>query len=206
VHSALIAFGEAFGLLFPVVNPAAVAPIFVSFTAGRSAAERTALLRRVVLIVGVVLIAFAIAGEQLLSAMGISLEALQIAGGVIIAYAGFRMVTATDDFLNPPPSDGDPAFAPLAIPLLAGPGAMAGLLSLESREADFWASLPGVIAAILAICALVYLCLGAGELISRKLGRSGLAAMTLIFGLLVMAIGVEMIVHGIATHGAVVES
>jgi multiple antibiotic resistance protein len=205
VHSALLAFGETFALLFPLVNPIAVAPIFVAFSAGRAPADRTALLRRVVLICAVVLIAFAIAGEHLLHALGISLEALQIAGGVIIAYAGFRMVTATDDFLNPPPSDGDPAFAPLAVPLLAGPGAMAGLLSLESRESDFWGSLPGVIAAILVICALIYVCLGAGELISRKLGRGGLAAMTLIFGLLVMTIGVEMIVHGITSHGAVVD-
>src|SRR3954469_9091560 len=137
VHLALVAFAETVALLFPLVNPAAVAPIFVTFGAGRSPAERRALLHRVVLIVAIVLIALAIAGEGLLNAMGISLEALQIAGGVIIAYAGFRMVTATDEFLNPPPSEGDPAFAPLAIPLLAGPGALAGLLSLESRESDF---------------------------------------------------------------------
>src|SRR4051812_42643845 len=83
VHSVVVAFGETVALLFPIVNPAAVAPIFVAFTAGRTSAERAALLRRVVLLVAVVLISFAILGEQLLTAMGISLEALQIAGGVI---------------------------------------------------------------------------------------------------------------------------
>jgi multiple antibiotic resistance protein len=206
VHTALVALGETVALLFPIVNPAAVAPIFVAFSAGRTTAERNALLRKTVIVVGVVLIAFALAGEQLLSAMGISLEALQIAGGLIIGYAGFRMITATDQFLDPPPSDGDPAFTPLAIPLLAGPGAMAALLSLESRDADFWAALPGIILGILVICALVYLFLGAGDLISRRVGRSGLVTMTLVFGLIVMAIGVEMVVHGITTHGAVVTS
>jgi len=201
---ALVAFGETIALLFPVVNPAAVAPIFVAFSAGRTPQQRRSLLNRVVLACAIVMIVFAVAGERLLQALGISLEALQIAGGVVIAYAGFRMITATDDFLNPPPSEGDPAFTPLAIPLLAGPGAMAGLLSLDSRESDFWGSLPGIIAGIVVICALIYVFLAAGDLIGRKVGRGGLVTMTLIFGLIVMAIGTEMVVHGITTHGAVV--
>src|SRR5438128_202004 len=83
---------------------------------------------------------FAADGEPLLDFFGISLESLQIAGGLIVAYTGFRMVTATEELIQEAAA-GNVAFSPLGIPLLAGPGAMAAVLGLESREADHALSL-----------------------------------------------------------------
>ena len=115
------------------------------------------------------------------------------------------MVTASEEFVEES-ATGNVAFSPLGIPLLAGPGAMAALLGLEGREADQALGLVGTVVGVLLICAVVYACLRSGELIARRLGPGGVSALNLVFGLLVLAIGVELIVHGIVNHGAVVQA
>ena len=151
------------------------------------------------------LIGFALVGEPLLNFFGISLEALQIAGGLIVAYTGFRMVTAGEELVEQAVG-GNVAFSPLAIPLLAGPGAMAGLLGVEGREADQALGIVGTVLGIVLICVVVYACLRSGDLIARRLGPAALSALNVVFGLLVLAIGTELIVHGIVNHGAVVQA
>jgi multiple antibiotic resistance protein len=201
-----IAFLETFGVLFPIVDPIGNVPTFMALTSGWDTERTQRLIARVVWFVIVVLSLFALTGEPLLHFFGISLEALQIAGGIVIAFTGFKMITGTEESIRAAARGGDDAaFSPLTVPLLAGPGAMAAILALESREEDVLLSIPGTIAGIVAIGACVYLAFRFGERLSRWLGRGGLAALTTIMGLIVLAIGAELIVHGIVEHGAVVE-
>jgi multiple antibiotic resistance protein len=199
------AFGETVAVLFPIVDPIGNVPTFLALTSHFEAERRRQLIGRVVLFVVIGLSLFAVIGEPVLHFFGVSLEALQIAGGLIIAYTGFRMITATEALVEESARTGNVAISPLTVPLLAGPGAMAALLALDSREQDLGLALPGTIAGIVIIGACIYVCFRLGARLSRFLGAGGLAALTVVMGLIVLAIGVEMVVHGIAEHGAVVK-
>jgi multiple antibiotic resistance protein len=199
-----VAFAETVAVLFPIVEPIGCVPTFMALTADVEREERKRLVTRVTLLVVGALTLFAVIGEPLLHVFGISLEGLQIGGGLIVAYTGFRMITATEAFVEEGARSGNVAFAPLTIPLLAGPGAMAALLGLESREDDVWLSMPGTIAGIAVIGLSIFVLFRLGERVSRVIGPGGFAALTTIMGLIVLSIGVEMVVHGIVEHGAVV--
>lgn len=130
---------------------------------------------------------------------GISLEALQIAGGVVVGLAGLQMVTS--EVAVPGEEKSDIAFSPLAMPLLAGPGALGVEMGLEARRASDTPA-PGFVVAIVLIGLVTLVCLPLAGQIVRFIGNAGIDALRRIFGLLVMAIGVEMIVHGINEHEA----
>jgi multiple antibiotic resistance protein len=200
-----IAFAETFGVLFPIVDPIGNVVNFLALTSGWAFERRKALIGRVVLFVVVGLSVFALVGEPLLHFFGISLEALQIAGGIVVGFTGFKMITASEAFVEEGLWGGNIAVTPLTIPLLAGPGAMAAILALDSRDENLALSLPGTVAAIAAIGACIFVTFSIGERLARRMGPSGLAALRIVMGLIVLAIGVEMVVHGIVHHGAVVE-
>jgi multiple antibiotic resistance protein len=193
------AIGEMFGALFPVVAPIPMAPVFVSLTAQSSSAERMRVAIKSSLIAFVVLVVFLFAGEPLLHVFGISLEALQIAGGIIVGLTGLAM--AQQPVVLPEEAGGDIAFSPLAVPLLAGPGAFGVLLALDARRTSSIA-LVGFVVAIALIALVIYLCFIFGAQIVRFLGPAPLDAIRRLFGLIVMAIGVEMVVYGINNHEA----
>jgi multiple antibiotic resistance protein len=201
-----ISFGETVGILFPIVDPIGNTASFIALTAGFDEARRRRVITRVALFVVVGLSVFALVGEPLLHFFGISLEALQIAGGIVVAFTGFQMITASERFIARAAGSADIALTPLTIPLLAGPGSMAALLGLDSREANLALALPGMIAGIVVIGAAIFVCFRLGERLSRLLGPGGMAALTIVIGLIVLAIGVEMVVHGIVEHGAVVKA
>jgi multiple antibiotic resistance protein len=192
--------GESFGALFPVVNPIAIVPVFLAMTAGKSEAVRMRVAVKSAVFVFVILVVFLFAGEPLLHHFGISLEALQIAGGIVVGIAGLRLVLE-EIKVSEEEEEGDVSFSPLAIPLLAGPGALGVLMGLEARRNS---DIPpiGFIIGIALVALSVYLCFLIGGRIVRYIGVAGIDAIRRIFGLLVMAIGVEMIVHGINEHEA----
>jgi len=192
-----------FGALFPVVSPIAVLPVFLALTARHPASERMKIAFKSALIVFAILVVFLFAGEPLLHHFGISLEGLQITGGIIVGITGLQMVLQD----VPEPEDvetersGDISFSPLAMPLLAGPGALGVLMGLEARrtsEVPRW----GFVLGIALVALTVYVCFALGGQLVRWIGNAGVDALNRVFGLLVMAVGVEMVVHGIATHKA----
>jgi multiple antibiotic resistance protein len=115
-----IAFGETVGMLFPIVDPIGNVPTFMALTAGFEAERRKCVITRVTLFVVIGLSLFALAGEPILHFFGISLEALQIVGGIVVAYTGFQMITASERFIAATGS-ANIALTPLTIPLLARP-------------------------------------------------------------------------------------
>ena len=200
-----VAFAETFGVLFPIVDPIGNVVNFLALTSGWEHARRRALIGQVTVFVIVGLSVFALIGEPVLHFFGVSLEALQIAGGIIVGFTGFKMITASEAFVAEGLAGSNIAITPLTIPLLAGPGAMAAILALDSRDENLGLSLPGTIAAIAAIGACIWVAFSLGERLVGRLGAGGLAVLRIVMGLIVLAIGVEMVVHGIVNHGAVVE-
>jgi len=201
----VVAAGETVGVLFPIVDPLGNLPTFLALTARQPAEKRRTVIRTVVVAGAVLLIAFAAVGEPVLNYFGISREGLQIAGGIIVAFTGFQMITGTEQKLEAAAEGTSIALSPLVVPLLAGPGAMAAIMSLDARDKELYLALPGIAAGVIAIFAVVFVVFTLGEQISRRLPAGVVVALNLIFGLFVMAIGVELVVHGIATHGAVVK-
>jgi multiple antibiotic resistance protein len=200
VHAVALTAGEVFLALFPVVEPINGTATFAALTARHSQAERQREVRRTALAVAGILLGFLFVGEPVLHYLGISLESLQIAGGIVVGWTGFRMVTEPTEPAPPAEKTGI-AFAPMAMPLLAGPGALSVLLGLEAWDSGS-SRLPGLALGIVAIGVVLYLFLSLGGRLVALLGQGGLDAINRVLGLLVVAIGVELIVHGIVNHPA----
>jgi multiple antibiotic resistance protein len=200
-HTALFAFTT----LFVVVDPIGLAPLFVTLTPGVPERERRVIAVRAVGIAAVVLLAFGFAGEPLLRALGITLPAFRIAGGVLllllaidmvmVRHTGLRATTAGEE--EESESRTDISVFPLAVPLIAGPGALTSMIMLTGRtESD--PMIRGLVAVVLVfvlLLALVSLCL-AGQLM-RLLGLTGVNVVTRIFGILLAALAVQFISDGV---------
>ena len=200
MHAALLAAGEGFLALLPVVEPFHGTATFLALTSQHSYEERRREARLTVIMVASILLVFMLAGEPLLHYLGISIESLEVAGGIVVAYTGFKMVTEPTE-PHPPGAVGSVAFAPMAIPLLAGPGALSVVLGLDAWDSGA-SKLPGLALGIVAIAGMLFLFFTFGARLIRFLGEAGLNALHCVLGLLVLAIGVELVVHGIVNHPA----
>lgn len=151
------------------------------------------------LLAGALLTAFFTVGSYVLTIFHVSLAAVEAVGGLVIGYTGWQMATShpTDERLKPRMRDEDIAFYPMAFPLLAGPGALAMALGLTNRH-DSYLDFVGWAIGITAICFLSYVFLRLSGPISRRLGSRGIEVTTRIMGLLVLAIGAELVFNGIA--------
>jgi multiple antibiotic resistance protein len=207
MHTVVVSAGEMLGALFPIVDPVGAVFTFSVLTASHTAQARVREAMTSAVLVFVVLTIFLFVGEPLLHHVGISFEALQIAGGIILGLFGLRMVMEEQVVAEPSPDGGSRiAFSPMAMPLLAGPGALGMVLGLESRVEEKTSSpaltLVGFVLGIGLVAVVTFACLATAGLLIRLFGRAGLDALERIFGLFVMAIGIEMVVYGIAHHSA----
>jgi multiple antibiotic resistance protein len=192
------ALGIAFLALFPIVNPIGGAPVFYSLTSGdesirRSQAFRTALDVALILIVSLFL------GRFVLKAFGLSLAELRIAGGLIVAHTAWQMVNS-DLRITPAEEQGaraktDISFTPMAMPLLAGPGAIGVMVGIAAHGHS-WEDYAGYVIAILLIAVTVLACLVGSGAIFKRLGPNGIGALNRIFGFLILAIAVALVARG----------
>lgn len=187
------AFGETFVTLFVITDPAGNAPVFLTITRKLSPRERQRAAFRAVLFAGVLILGFAIFGELVLRYLNVSIGSLSIAGGLLLLIVALEMLRGTD---FPTGEFEDVALVPLATPLVAGPGAIATSMVL-------WRSHPhagGHLAVILAIVAAVA-CVGfallIAERLTRALGPGIVSFLTRVFGLLLSAIAVQLVVNGV---------
>lgn len=186
--------------LLPITNPLGAVAAFSALTAGQPAAG----LRRQAWMTGVyvaaILVVFALLGSLVLQAFGITIPALQIAGGLVVAHSGFGMISPKETLSADEKAHGaakaDIAFSPMALPLVAGPGAIGVVIALVARNPG-WDARLGVAAAAVLIGALIAVTLRFGTPLVDRLGPTGIGALSRIMGFLILAIGAELVIHGV---------
>ncbi|MEL6599473.1 MAG: MarC family protein [Pseudomonadota bacterium] len=196
-----------FVTLFVIIDPIGLAPIFVALTPGMSQRARRGIALRAVCIAFAILAVFAIAGEPLLNAVGIGMPAFRISGGILLFLIAVEMLfekrTPRREKAAGAEVQSDPSVFPLALPLLAGPGAMATVILVMSGEGTDLTQLAivlGVVATVLLITLVLFL--GAG-LLERVLGATGINVITRILGVLLAALSIQFILDGLADIGVI---
>lgn len=191
-------FASALILLLLVLDPLGSLPIFISVLRGIEPQRRRPVALREGLIAFVVLMAFMLGGQAFLRVMHLSERSLEVAGGVILLIIAMRMIFggASQLYASGGPQR-EPLVFPLAIPLLAGPSAMATVLLLASRQPEriwHWAA---ALTVAMAICTIVLL---AADRIRGLLGDSVVSALEKLMGLVLTAIAVEMLLAGVKRY------
>ena len=191
--------------LFFVVDPLSAVPFFLALTRDDAAGKRRRTARRASMTAGVVLLVFALAGAWIFKALGISLGAFKVAGGVVLLLLALDMIRTqpsktriTEGELAAGAEKEDVAIVPLGMPLLAGPGSIATAIVLmaRARSGPWWHALL-VLGAIVVTAAASYLCLAVADRIEAVLGRTGLSIIQRVAGLLLVAIAVQFMVDGL---------
>ncbi len=200
--SAEFAF-KALLTLFVVIDPIGLVPMFVALAGPRPPEAQAIIARRAVLIAGVVLLGFGVIGGPLLAYLGISVEALRIAGGILLfmiavemVFARFRRETRAEE--AEARSREDISVFPLAIPLIAGPGALATMLILASEAHGDVASYLAVLVSAVLVLISAYVFLRLSGRISRLLRQTGVNVVTRVLGLVLAALAVQYVVDGLA--------
>lgn len=189
------AIGTTFVTLTVIMDPVGVAPIFIAATARMTQQQRQRAALRAVIAAGGLIIGFALFGGAVLDYLDVSVDSLSIAGGLLLLLVALEMLRGMDY----PEEDGraeDAALVPIATPLLAGPGAIATVIVL-SRQHDDAGGKASVLLGILAALAVVGLGMFAAERLARVLPESVIHFLTRVFGLLLSAIAVQLVVNGV---------
>ena len=190
-------FLSAFILLLLVLDPLGSLPIFIPIMRDVPPQRRRWVAAREVGIAFIVLFAFMFFGDSFLRVMRLSERSLEVAGGVILLMVAIRMIFSHEGGVYGTPEGKEPLIFPLAIPLLAGPSAMATVLLLASRQPDRLVYWVAALTAAMAVSAVVLLLC---ERIRRLLGDSVVAAIEKLMGLVLTAIAVEMILAGLKKY------
>jgi MarC family membrane protein len=186
-------FLSAIILLTLVIDPFGNVPLVNAMLAGVAPARRRIIVLRECGIAFAILIAFMFGGQKVLDVMHLSETSLSIAGGVILFMIAIRMVFGTAESAFGAPA-GEPLFVPLAVPLIAGPSALATVMLLATRDpgkVGMWAL------AITVTMVLTTVILVSGDLLQRWLGERAMQALERLMGLILTAIAVEMLLTGI---------
>jgi multiple antibiotic resistance protein len=187
------AFGESLVTLLVIMDPVGGAPFFLAITAGLSPRERRVAALRAVGAAAALVFGFALFGGLVLEYLNVSIESLSIAGGLLLLLVALEMLRG-QDFPSGPVED--IALVPLATPLLAGPGAIATVIVLMRRHDET----SGRVSVVLGI-ACVIVAVGASLLLAERVARllpdAVLSFLTRVFGLLLSAIAVQLIVDGV---------
>lgn len=191
-------FISALLLLLLVLDPFGSLPIFISVLRKVPAERRTMVAVREVLIAFGVLVAFMFGGQGFLNLMHLSERSLEVAGGVILLIIAMKMIfsSGSEIYANDD-RGGEPFIFPLAVPLLAGPSAMATVLLLASRQPERVLDWIGALTVAMLISGIVLLL---ADRIRRWLGSSVVAAIEKLMGLVLTAVAVEMILAGLKRY------
>ena len=191
--------------LFVTIDPIGLAPIFLGITAGMSRSERYAVGVRATIIAFGLLTLFLFAGQIILDTLGITIHAFRVAGGLLLFYTAFEMIYGSRNERKQETSEQaikvdqitNLAVFPLALPLIAGPGAVSATILLASGMNN-WEGYLVMVAIIIGIMVLVLLSFMAAEFIDKYLGKTGRNIMTRLLGVLLAALSVQFVVDGIS--------
>lgn len=199
-----------FVTLLAMINPVEAAAAFATLTEGRSAGAQAAIARRASIVSFGILVVFGFLGEALLHALGVSIPAFEIAGGLLLLKVGFNMVFAektdsetADTAKSTTPPASDPSVFPLAIPIITGPGALTASVTLVSQAHDQWLAYGVLVASAIIVFAITWMAMRGAQWLTRVLGRTGVDATGRIVGIIVAAIAVQLIINGVTTLGLI---
>ena len=193
--------------LFPIVNPLGMAPIFLRLTAGSSAATR-AKLAWLIALYGFALMAVSLfVGSHILAFFGLTVPAVQIAGGLVVMAAGWRLLQQGDDTGSRERQSGvgdeavlRHAFFPLTMPLTVGPGTISVAITLGNKGAATHELLPlgiGALVATLTVSAAIYVSYRFAERVLRLLGESGTDIFLRLSAFILLCLGVQILTNGL---------
>jgi multiple antibiotic resistance protein len=190
-------FFEATITLIVILDPPGTVPVFLSLTGRKSPAVRAKAARQSVLVSLLVISLFAVAGQAILSYLGIGIPALQGAGGLLLLLIALDLLTGRESANPEVVEDVNVALVPLGTPLLAGPGAIAAtIVFVRQAEGHFGAYL-ALGLAILTVHLVLYLCLRFSGVVIRLIRESGITLLAKIAGLLLAAIAVQLVANSV---------
>ena len=193
-----------FAALFSVLNPLGTVPIFVGLTQDYNKSERSRVSLWAAINVFIILVISFFVGEYVLTFFGISIDALRIAGGIVIATSGFSLLTGefnkkrgvNKKVANDASNRNDIALTPLAIPMLAGPGSISLLIAFYHEHHTTPEIIIGI-SAIFVVAIAIFIMLRSAHHLADMLGASGIVAISRVVGFIVIAIGIQYIISSV---------
>ena len=205
-------FLPAFVTFLVIIDPFAVVPIFGALTEGASPAARRAMAIKGIMVALIILSFFALLGQQFLGAIGVSLPALKVAGGLLLFVMALEMVfdkrtqrrEKTAERIEEELHVEDVSVFPIAVPLVAGPGAIATVMLLFSQYGTDWLAKATVAAALLSVLLITLVMALAVGPIMRALGPTIVQVLTRVLGLILAAFAAEFVLGGVGEFFAFV--
>jgi len=197
-------FASAFVTFFVVVDPPGCAPIYAGLTRDASRSQTISMAVRATLIAGLILLVFGLFGEQLLETLGIELDSFRIAGGIMLFIIAIDMVfekrterrEERAEKISANPEIEDVSVFPMAMPMMAGPGAIAAIMLLMN-EAEGLAQSLEVLCALAAVLIITAAALVAAGPLIRLLGDKVEAVITRLLGVLLAAFAAQFVIDGL---------
>lgn len=198
-------FLSAFAVLFVLIDPPGCAPIFATLTKGTSARHQRIMAFKSVIVATLVLIGFLFGGEWVFNKLGISLDALRIAGGIMLFMIGLSMVfeqrtenreERAEDILDDVENPEDISVFPMGIPMIAGPGTMASLLLLAS-ENDTPAQIVSILSALMLVLVITLITFLIAGPLMKLMGKSATAVITRLLGVLLCTLAAQFLIDGV---------
>lgn len=199
----------SFTTFFATVGPVEAAVLFATLTPKMTRGERAAIAMRATIIASLLLLVFTLLGQPLLDELGVSIAALQTAGGIVLLLIALDMIFAkpTSAFKLTQPEDeeaqtkDDIAVFPLATPLLAGPGAMSAGIVLAANAEGNALALATTVGALAAVMAITLVLLLLSHQLNRMIGITAQRVLMRVFGILLSGIAVQAVFNGLGASG-----
>lgn len=191
----------AFVSIFTIVNPFSAASVFLGLTSEIDHAERKHIARKAAIAVAAILLVFTFAGSAILAFFSITIQAFRIAGGLLIASVGLQMIRSSRQRMSEhhereARESDDISIVPIAIPLLAGPGAITAVLVLAGQAANPF-EIAEVAVSILAVAVTAFIVLAESDRVVAWLGETGKDVVEKVMGLIVMVVGTQFVINGV---------
>jgi multiple antibiotic resistance protein len=206
IHDLFLFFIGTFISLFSIVDPLMAAPLFVTLTEGHTAAQRNQVARRASLFSFAILSIFFITGSLILNFFQISIDALRIAGGLMILSSAYGMLNKQESLNAEEENEAktkahthdDIAFSPLAMPILSGPGAIAVIIGMTTNAGGSILKYLVILLAIMTVSLSSYITMKISDTIMQRMGPTIVKAFTRIMGFILLCVGVQFIVNGVS--------
>ena len=191
--------------LLTLINPLGIAPIFVVMTERFSKKEKLQIATKGIATGTITLMVFTFLGSIIFNLYGITIEAFQIMGGILFFRSGLRMLEAqvgrsrtTDTEIEEFKETDEIAISPIGVPLIAGPGAITGVMLLSGKAPSPF-SIGTLLLAVIITMIIFYFVLRAGDQVSKKIGVTGMRVIQRIMGLILIVIAVQCVINGVET-------